>query len=109
MLRNGLRPVEDDVVLVYVTARGEIEGAAAERSVVLRVEPKAGDLEAGGAGHPNALALGSAAHAAGLLDLVCGEGRAGRTAAPEGRAHLRQLLDNRFLKGVVERDFGQAA
>lgn len=104
VLRNGLRPVEDDVVLVYVTARGEIDGAAAERSVVLRVEPKAG-----GGDHPNALALGSAAHAAGLLDLVCGEGRAGRTAAPEGRAHLRQLLDNRFLKGVVERDFGQAA
>lgn len=107
VLRNGLPPVEDDVVLVYVTARGEVGGAPAERSVVLRVAPKAEGAVRSGAARPNALALGSAAHAAGLLDLVCGEGRAGRAAAPEGRMHLGRLLDNRFLKGVVELDTGR--
>lgn len=107
VLRNGLPPVEDDVVLVYVTARGEIGGAPAERSVVLRVEPNAKEAGRSGAARPNALALGSAAHAAGLLDLVCGEGRAGRAAAPEGRMHLGRLLDNRFLEGVVELDTGR--
>jgi saccharopine dehydrogenase-like NADP-dependent oxidoreductase len=93
ILRNGLPEIADDMVLVYVTARGDRDGVAAEESLVLRIAA-ARDGETGMA---SALAVGSAAHAAALLDRI-------RDGAPDpaaGRGELERLLGNRFLKSVV--------
>lgn len=101
VLRNGLPPVEDDQVLIYVTAHGREGGTPVEHSVVLRVRSGTG----GGPERANALAKASAGHAAALLDLV----RAGELAGGEGEPGLRRLLDNRFLREIVECDLPQPA
>lgn len=96
VLRNGLPEMSDDQVLVFVSACGLRDTTPAKRSVVLRIGSPAGRDT------PGALALGSAAHAAGLLDTL----RAGRLAnlAP-GASRTRDLaalLDNRFLAPLVK-------
>lgn len=98
LLQNGMPVIDDDVALISVSARGERDGRKIERSMLYRIddrEPARGPLRG------NALALGSAAHVAALLDLL----RGGRTFE-EGVDTLRygghaRILDNRFLDRIM--------
>lgn len=64
LLRNGLPHVEEDMVLIHVTARGRVDGAVSERTAVHRIlsTPATPSRPA-----VNALARGAASHAAALL------------------------------------------
>lgn len=90
VLANGLPPVKEDVVLIALTARGTRDGALAEASVVHRIAMS----DAPGLVGMSALALGSAAHAAALLDRLREDG--GIEARP-----VDVLLANRFLAPIV--------
>lgn len=95
LLRHGLPEISDDQVLVFVSARGVRDTALVESSVVLRIG------STGGRSTPTALALGSAAHAAGLLDAA--RHGAARDHPPSASRHsdLAELLDTRFLIPLV--------
>jgi saccharopine dehydrogenase-like NADP-dependent oxidoreductase len=90
VLANGLPPVAEDVVLITLTARGMRDGRMAEASVVHRISMSDAPPLAG----MSALALGSAAHAAALLD------RLREGGGLEARPH-DALLANRFLAPIV--------
>lgn len=95
LLRHGLPEISDDQVLVFVSARGVRDTTLVESSVVLRIG------STGGRSTPTALALGSAAHAAGLLDAA--RRGAVRDHPPSASRHsdLAKLLDTRFLMPLV--------
>ncbi|WP_048647077.1 saccharopine dehydrogenase family protein [Nitratireductor soli] len=95
VLRNGLPKISDDQVLIFVSARGFRHTALVERSVMLRVG------STGGRDTPTALALGSAAHAAGLLDAARRGTLVDRAPGANRHRDLAELLDTRFLTPLV--------
>lgn len=90
VLANGLPPVEEDVVLIHLTARGLRDGQPAEASVAYRISMSDAPTLAG----MSALALGSAGHAAALLDRL-------REGAADDLRSAGELLANRFLAPIV--------
>lgn len=93
LLCNGLPVVEDDVVMFFVTARGEAGGRTIERSAFHRLAPPFQ------AGRFNALTRVAAGYAATLINLlteggVTGSGRIAHCDLPVG-----DILESPFLKG----------
>lgn len=95
VLRNGLPRGGRDMVLIDIRASGTIDGRAAEETYSLRLDPGAAD------GKRSALALGSAGHAAALIDLL----RSGTLSDEQMRnpvlvAH-EQIIQNRFFADLL--------
>jgi saccharopine dehydrogenase-like NADP-dependent oxidoreductase len=64
LLNNGLPTIEDDIVLVFITARGEENGQKVERSVCKKLSPASGERKFSALTH---VAAGYAAHLITLL------------------------------------------
>lgn len=94
VLRNGLPAGGADVVLIQVRATGNRAGKPAEERFAMRLKQ-----QAGGADH-GALAAGSAAHAAALIDLLgTGALRGEHMRIPALVAH-EDIFANRFYAGL---------
>lgn len=96
VLRNGLPAGGADVVLIEVGATGSRTGRPAEERFAMRIRPS--DDDAG----RSALAVGSAAHAAALIDLLrAGALRGERLRVPALVPH-GEIFANRFFAGLCE-------
>lgn len=88
LLRNGLDEAERDIVLLHASSRRA--GDDTTRAITIRIEdsPELG----------NALAVGSAAHAAFLVDRIA----AGTVSSfPSTPDTLAALIESRFAKGII--------
>lgn len=87
LLQNGLGEAEKDIVLLHASSRGA-GGEDVERTITIRIEdsPSLG----------SALAVGSAAHAAFLIDRIAADALPGSTADM-----LDDLIKSRFAKEVI--------
>jgi saccharopine dehydrogenase-like NADP-dependent oxidoreductase len=95
LLRNGLPEIDRDMVLIHLTASGTRGGKTLERSALYRI---ADDREGGEGG---ALSLGSAAHAAALIDMLRSGGAVGSSTDATGGPGETPLWHDRFLRGVL--------
>lgn len=93
LLCNGLPVVEDDVVMFFVTARGEAGGRNLERSAFQRFAP------AFQAGRFNALTRVAAGYAATLIGLLTDGGVADSGHINHGDLSPSAILESPFLTG----------
>lgn len=94
LLRNGLPAGGADVVLIEVRATGTRAGKPAEERFAMRLQPRDGGADHG------ALAAGSAAHAAALIDLLrTGTLRDEHIRIPALVPH-EDIFANRFYTGL---------
>lgn len=103
LLGNGLPEVKDDVVLMFLTARGTSEGKSVERSIFQRLSPSFG------ADKFNALTRVAVGYAATLIDQL----RSG-TIQPSGfvdhwRTPADVFMNNPILAGTPASDFVRSA
>lgn len=95
VLRNGLPAGGADVVLIQVGASGSRTGQPAEERFAMRIAPRASD-----AGH-GALAVGSAAHAAALIDLLRAGALWGEHLRSPALVPHEEIFGNRFFAGLI--------
>lgn len=94
ILMNGLPVIEDDMVLIFITANGVRDNIPVERSIVRR----AGVMSDSSAGvYGNALSCAAAAHAATMIDLLRSGEISTAGVVEVGTFAARTLLENRFL------------
>jgi saccharopine dehydrogenase-like NADP-dependent oxidoreductase len=94
ILRNGLPAGGADVVLIRVRATGTRAGLPAEESFAMRIKPRAGGTDQG------ALAVGSAAHAAALIDLLGAGSLGGERMRTPALVPHGEIFGNRFFAGL---------
>lgn len=93
VLQNGLGEAEQDVVLLYATSR-PADGEDHSRKIIIRI--------AGGSELGNALAVGSAAHAAFVIDGIAARSSPGRVAVT---GTLAGMIASRFAKNVISVEY----
>ncbi|MFN3547086.1 MAG: saccharopine dehydrogenase family protein [Mesorhizobium sp.] len=96
VLRNGLPAGGADVVLIQVTATGTRAGQPAEERFAMRLSPPASDADHG------ALAVGSAAHAAALIDLLRAGALRGEQLRVPALVPHGEIFANRFFAGLCQ-------
>lgn len=94
LLCNGLPVVEEDMVMFFITARGEAGGESVERSVFHRLAPSFQ------AGRFNALTRVAIGYAANLIDRLRHGELGEQGLIPHRNLPVRPILESSFLTGT---------